>query len=494
MGFAMSRFLRLAVIVGGLALSATAGAQDLIPWAADLQQAQKAAAEQRKLLLLHFYSDNCEPCVRVEQHVFSQPHVAQAIARNYVPVKIHAGNQPKLAEQFRVDRWPTDVICTPVGQEIMRTNSPQKPEQFVGLVDGVALQAGVGAARQWTTSMQAAGQQILDQQVAQAQAIASQATGNAQVAAGQVNGFVHGAAEQFNQQANQASQQWRQATEQTQAAASQWRAQAQSTTKQLGDAAQQTTSAVQNTARDLAFAWEQAARAPELALPATQVPLAAGGFTAPTSIYGPQAQQPPEQQQVAPPPSLPANNPWIGQQSAQQQPAQQQVAQQPAPQASQVLSTQPPPSAPASPSVASAVTPESPAAGELVPASQAPPIALEGYCPVTLLELRKWKKADPQFGAIHRNRTYLFATQMEQRKFLANPDAYSPVLSGFDPVIFAQRGEMVEGKRSYGLTYNRRIFLFADESSIKTFEQSPKSYADTVYQAMMQSEAGPKYR
>jgi protein disulfide-isomerase len=150
--------------------------------------------------------------------------------------------------------------------------------------------------------------------------------------------------------------------------------------------------------------------------------------------------------------------------------------------------------APNSTTASSSATPSERANAQFVPASQAPALALEGYCPVTLLESRKWHKSDPQFGAIHRGRTYLFRTAAEQTKFLAAPDRYSPVLSGFDPVVFAQRGEQVEGKRSYGLTYNRQIYLFADEASLKAFEQSPQAYATAAHTAMMQAESAPQYR
>lgn len=130
----------------------------------------------------------------------------------------------------------------------------------------------------------------------------------------------------------------------------------------------------------------------------------------------------------------------------------------------------------------------------LVPASQAPPVALEGYCPVTLLEERKWKRSDARFGAIHRGRTYLFASESEQKKFLADPDAFSPMLSGYDPVVFSQRGEMVEGRRSYGLTYNKQIFLFADEASLQTFSKTPDAFAQSARQAMIRAEYGSKLR
>src|SRR5262245_2405372 len=104
----MPLLFRLTLLVGSLAAgAAVAGGADQIPWAPTLADAQKAAAEQGKLVLVHFYNDRCPPCERVEREVFSQPRVAEAITRNYVPVKVHAGAEPKVAEQFRVDRWPT---------------------------------------------------------------------------------------------------------------------------------------------------------------------------------------------------------------------------------------------------------------------------------------------------------------------------------------------------------------------------------------------------
>jgi thioredoxin-like negative regulator of GroEL len=63
-------------------------------------------------VLLHFYSDACEPCFKLEKNVFSRPEVVEAIHRNYVPVKIHGTTNAKIAQQYRVDRWPTDVICS----------------------------------------------------------------------------------------------------------------------------------------------------------------------------------------------------------------------------------------------------------------------------------------------------------------------------------------------------------------------------------------------
>jgi protein disulfide-isomerase len=159
---------------------------------------------------------------------------------------------------------------------------------------------------------------------------------------------------------------------------------------------------------------------------------------------------------------------------------------------------------PVAPPAAQAVAPQAPVAqaaapnqvasqtliAQYVSADQAPPISLDGFCPVTILEQTKWTKGDPQFGAVHRGRTYLFATAAEQQKFLVDPDRYSPVLSGCDAVQYLERGEMVEGQRKFGVAYRNQLFLFADAASRDRFEKSAANYATGVSQAMLRSETG----
>jgi len=116
-----------------------------------------------------------------------------------------------------------------------------------------------------------------------------------------------------------------------------------------------------------------------------------------------------------------------------------------------------------------------------------PPLGLDGYCPVTLIERMQWQKGDVRYGAIHRGRTYLFAGQEEQRRFLAQPDHLSPMLSGNDPVEFVERGFLVPGKREHGLGHGRQIYLFASEQSLRQFADSPGHYVSVVHQAMQQA-------
>ena len=75
-------------------------------------------------------------------------------------------------------------------------------------------------------------------------------------------------------------------------------------------------------------------------------------------------------------------------------------------------------------------------------------------------------------------RTYLFAGPEEQQKFLANPDRFSPVMSGDDPVLHTiNQGQHVAGSRMYGVSYAVRVYLFTSEQTLQMFQQDPKRYA-----------------
>ena len=110
---------------------------------------------------------------------------------------------------------------------------------------------------------------------------------------------------------------------------------------------------------------------------------------------------------------------------------------------------------------------------------------MDGFCPVTLLEQERWVKGDPRWGAVHRGCTYLFLSQQHQQRFLSDPDRYSPVLSGFDPAHYVDRGELVSGQRAHGMWFRGKTYLFADEQSLDRFAQAPEFYAQRAHEIMM---------
>jgi thiol-disulfide isomerase/thioredoxin/YHS domain-containing protein len=508
-----------------LLLSSLAAAEEVIPWVADFKTACGMAAEQHRLVLVHFYNDNCGPCVRVDQNVFSRPEVAQAVAQNYIPVKVHAGKIPQLASRYRVTSWPTDVFVTPAGLEVFRTISPKEPGEYIALVNQVAQQTGVGAARQWqsqlaqttqagaaaaTASMQGTlsqAQQQWNANFSQFDAAAQQARDAAQHTQGQAAGAAQqaaGAAGQWSQQTQDIAQRYEQqggeayrqfrehasltaqhVQQHVEATGQQWQAAADQTRQQLSQTANTFTSPWQQPASPLSdrrssFVPADAPPASGSGAPATAAPAAA----------------PPASQPAAPPPAVTASN---------APPLLPGASQAPMPTENPWVTARK--SAPAAPAIAQnppATASSQPVGPAFIPVSQAPPIALDGFCPVNLLETvardpadrSAWKKGDKAFGAIHLGRTYLFTSAENQQKFLASPDAYAPALAGCDPVHFAERGELVDGKRAYGMiTPERQILLFADETTRNRYEQSPAAYSSAIQQAMRPNVgAGNLYR
>jgi YHS domain-containing protein len=122
------------------------------------------------------------------------------------------------------------------------------------------------------------------------------------------------------------------------------------------------------------------------------------------------------------------------------------------------------------------------------------PVALDGFCPVQLVERATWTPGNKLWGARHRGRIYLFAGPEEQRRFLADPDRFAPVSSGNDVVLATDQGRTVPGGREHGVYYGGRVYLFADEASLQRFGSNPNFYAQQTTQAMRVDGPGRQVR
>jgi thiol-disulfide isomerase/thioredoxin len=418
----------------GILLATTAVAGEAVPWSTDFRQAAEVAAKERKLLLLHFWSDDCPPCRRLEANVFPREDVATAISNSYVPVKVNVDRAPEMARRFQVSRWPTDVIITPTGQEVYRTVSPQEPARYIAMLGEAASRASTAVARSTAPGAPAANAPGPEQPP----------LGESHSAKYQPPTIDSGVAYEPRASAGGLAQNGPYLPPQ---------------------------SAAQPSGRPPATAPGQARPTDygsdflaEGAGPATSAPSGANPYS---SDFMPQSPgvSASERQWAAPlgPSAGPSAGPPAGTVQPQPQIQQNQFAQPPV--------QQPPRTAPA-----------------------LPPLGMDGYCVITLADELRWAEGDKRFGAIHRGRLYLFASSEAQKKFLADPDRYSPVLAGYDPVRFAESGQLVDGKRAHGLTFNNQVFLFADEESLARFQQSPRPFAETVYQAMSRGSEDAKRR
>src|SRR5262245_44721702 len=79
-----------------------ADAQDQVFWQPSLEVARQVAAKTDRLVLLHFWSPSCRPCLRLDTEVFSRPEVAKALDANFVLVKLNVDDAPGTARIYGV--------------------------------------------------------------------------------------------------------------------------------------------------------------------------------------------------------------------------------------------------------------------------------------------------------------------------------------------------------------------------------------------------------
>ena len=132
--------LTLMVVLSGQAHNGAAKAQSTeaeIPWSTDLQAALEAGRQHDAVVLLHFFTDSCMPCKMLDSRAFRDPAVVGAMRATVIPVKVNADQQPETVSRYAVTRWPTDVYLFPDGTELTRSISPQKSEDYIGLLQRV---------------------------------------------------------------------------------------------------------------------------------------------------------------------------------------------------------------------------------------------------------------------------------------------------------------------------------------------------------------------
>lgn len=415
-----------------------------IPWNNDLQAAHAQAKQEGKRLLMHFYTDNCVFCERLEVGAFQSPVLAAAIAKNFVPVKIHAEMNPRIAKTFRVTRFPTDVIVTTDGTVLSHGVSPQDPEKFAGLLAQHAPRT--------------------PPQDALAQGQASPSTPSAAA---------------------------------PQATIDYPRQSPPTATVSMPNVA------LAGVSPPTANPYHPSAAADD---PRTKASRREEGFRLPANVGGPPANVAAYQPRAA---DRPQSNPLAGQDtdrsSAELPPANPdapfQATAGPAADSDQVtiapeleadLMTQAAstPSDAATVQSISDIDSEKPATDEQVKA-KTPPVALQGFCPVALIEKSEWVAGDPAFGSIHLGQLYLFADQASLETFRNDPEPYTPVMNGNDVVLFFEEHRVVEGRRDWGLVdpeFNR-VFLFASEETMNHFYVHHQDYVRSAITVTRQAAA-----
>ncbi|QDT04976.1 YHS domain protein [Rubripirellula lacrimiformis] len=103
-------------------------------------------------------------------------------------------------------------------------------------------------------------------------------------------------------------------------------------------------------------------------------------------------------------------------------------------------------------------------------------VGLQGYCPVCVVNMKKWVKGNPQFSAKQDGKIYLFPNDEQKNVFLSDPAKYTPVLGGDCVVALVEMHKRVPGDLTFAVAHQNRLYLFANEQAKKMFQANPAKY------------------
>ena len=415
--------------VGFLAISGLAASPaHPVRWETDLNTATARAEREQRPLFLHFVGNGSPSALQMHNEVFVQPNIAAQLNANFVMVRINASENSALAHRFSVTAIPTDLVMRPNGQAIHRRTGVIPAETFAEYL--AFLQRTIQAERN-QPSTPAAPPVPTSTPVSPEQTPAANPAAEAQSSPG----------------------------------------------------------------------------APLVAAPPTAMPLQntmppQNTMGAVPSIPDPFAQQSPVLQH----PAAVQHPPVVQNPAAVQHPP---VAQHPAavqhppvvqPSAPVAGAMSHPPAynplraseqaanPPQHPGVASSLADYGSGAGIIreFPADMpAPPkmmvevpLALEGFCPVTLYTKENWIPGNPAFSTMYQGHIFRFATMEALVLFAQNPANYVPVAMGEDIVLMVDRNRRVNGSRQLAAYCQGRILLFSSQETYDAFEKRADYYME----------------
>jgi YHS domain-containing protein len=381
----------------------------------------------------------------LDQQVFPDPQVAAALARDFVPVKLNAPQARELVQQYGIRQVPWDVVLDSRGQVLAQTSSPRNAAGYVRMLGELAAAQRPPVHPPMGANGGAIGGQAANREAAPPATPESPGEHGSRYRMPQSMAVGPRYAEEYRPDELPAER------------------------------AVSTPTGLQGPREPAADALTQGPLMP----PSRYAPLATNPPATPQPQEASAAFREPRFAEARPP----GNRRWDGSPGLPTSPGLASYA---APAAGDGPRGDDFASAPTS--AASPVGGDAPAGDEAGDRpSRTAPIAMEGFCPVTLAEQEQWQVGDPRFGAVHRGRTYLFGSEKLQERFLSDPDRFSPVLSGYDCVAFIERGTLVDGLRQHGVWYRGRTYLFADEASLQRFESAAEYYAEESQKLMRSS-------
>jgi thiol-disulfide isomerase/thioredoxin/YHS domain-containing protein len=467
-----------------------------ISWQSDLEVAKTLAGQQNKLVLLHFSADWCHPCKSLESFVYTNSQVQRSMNSNVVPVKIDVDEFPNLAKEYGVANVPFDVAITPAGRVVYKRSSPRNASSYNDMINGFAKT--IRALKNGNTALNQQLDELKDVLYSDNQIVEHPAFTPATTA-------ITGPQPSFH------SQELQRRGEQNRIAKI-VNPYAVAETGKTAEAPIPTAEPKQIN-NDFVLPHRLASQENMVTRPTTNPadllkqhqPLVAaasnpGASADATLVVTDWSHRASASNSLM---SSSGNPDSIGSASRSNQFVSNPFSKKKMPIKidTQAVNTDDRDQPGANQFEPAGAEKEAAQVGFAQSAEKSPSHdfdqgthsrpGLHGKCPVTLLKEGRWVDGDARFGCVHRQRTYLFSNESNLQEFQADPDAFSPLLAGFDPVIYERTGKLVDGDVEHGVFMgkapNHRVVLFASPETRTEFQAQPQNYIEKIRQAMQAS-------
>lgn len=127
--------LTLTVAAVGLSLAQSQPAPSekyLAPreWMSDYGQARRESRRLGLPLIVHFYTDWCAPCRRMDREFLETPAMREVLGEKFVGVKLNGEKHQWLANHFYVKGYPSDFIVAPDSRILQHTVGGRSKSQY----------------------------------------------------------------------------------------------------------------------------------------------------------------------------------------------------------------------------------------------------------------------------------------------------------------------------------------------------------------------------
>ena len=149
------RIRNFVLTLGFVLLTGVSARAELDPntvWGHDFAAAETEAARLQRPLVVHFHAVWCGPCRKMEKELLHTQQLMKSIDAGFVAVKVDVDRNPKVQQRFKVTNMPTDLILSPDGKILSRSEGydatiRQKYLNNFNRIDGQYAKAGTRLPR-----------------------------------------------------------------------------------------------------------------------------------------------------------------------------------------------------------------------------------------------------------------------------------------------------------------------------------------------------------